>query len=355
MSGEKYINLMNQSIKGLFRDALSISLKNPLSAFYFLRFFLRQFKAISIRKYWDKNGVHVPPFMIMSITHRCNLNCKGCYAMNNHKTGSNEMSLDKIKKTVKEAKDLGVSIILLAGGEPLYRMDILDVAEDFPEIIFPLFTNGLMINDRLIQKMKRLKNLVPVLSLEGYKHETDERRGKGVYEHIFNIMKKMGKENIFFGVSITINKDNYSLTSDNTFIRELIQMGCRLFFFVEYVPVQEGTDDMILTEGQRNNINALMNKLRHQYPGLFLAFPGDEEAFGGCLSAGRGFIHVSPEGNLEPCPFAPYSDTNLENTTLKEGLKSSFLNKIRQNHSELNETKDGCALWQKREWVKSLL
>jgi len=72
-------------------------------------------------------------------------------------------------------------------------------------------------------------------------------------------------------------------------------------------------------------------------------------------SPGKGFIHINAEGDVEPCPFAPYSDTNLINSTLKEALQSDFLRKIRQSHEHLSETEGGCALWIKREWVKSVL
>ena len=88
---------------------------------------------------------------------------------------------------------------------------------------------------------------------------------------------------------------------------------------------------------------------------MFIAVPGDEEEIGGCISAGKGFVHVSADGNIEPCPFAPYSDTNLRDSSLKEALQSEFLRTIRQNHEQLMETEGGCALWVKREWVRSLL
>ncbi len=91
-------------------------------------------------------------------------------------------------------------------------------------------------------------------------------------------------------------------------------------------------------------IPELMTGLRRQYPALFIAFPGDEEAYGGCLAAGRGFIHINPEGNLEPCPFAPYTDTNLTNLPLREALNSQLLKTIRENHDQLTETRGGCAL-----------
>jgi len=79
------------------------------------------------------------------------------------------------------------------------------------------------------------------------------------------------------------------------------------------------------------------------------------EEMGGCLASGRGFVHISAEGNLEPCPFAPYSDTSLKDLTLKDALSSEFLRKIRENHQNLKETKGGCALWENRQWVASLL
>jgi MoaA/NifB/PqqE/SkfB family radical SAM enzyme len=95
------------------------------------------------------------------------------------------------------------------------------------------------------------------------------------------------------------------------------------------------------------------NSFRAKYPALFVALPWDEEEIGGCLSAGRGFVHISAEGNVEPCPFVPYSDINIKNISLKEALQSKMLRTIRENHAQLEET-HGCALWERREWVEHL-
>ena len=94
--------------------------------------------------------------------------------------------------------------------------------------------------------------------------------------------------------------------------------------------------------------------LNTTYPALFIGFPGDETAFGGCLAAGRGFIHVSPSGDLEACPAAPFSDTNLARVSLSEALKSPLLHRIRSNHHLLTETNGGCALWKNRQWIQAL-
>ena len=65
--------------------------------------------------------------------------------------------------------------------------------------------------------------------------------------------------------------------------------------------------------------------------------------------------YFNAEGDVEPCPFAPYSDMNLKNVSLKDALNSNFLKKIRENHAQLHETGGSCALWEKRDMVKSLL
>jgi MoaA/NifB/PqqE/SkfB family radical SAM enzyme len=91
------------------------------------------------------------------------------------------------------------------------------------------------------------------------------------------------------------------------------------------------------------------------FPALFIAVPGHEKSVGGCLAAGRGFIHITAEGNVEPCPFAPFSDANVVNMSLKRALGSDLLLTLRQHPEKLRVTPGGCCLWKQREWVQSLL
>ena len=354
-NGHDYVDLFNQNIRGFFKDALRISLGDPGLAYFLLQTIRRQNKAARVRQAWETRGVHVPPFVIASITKRCNLQCKGCYARALHHSPEAEMSADKLRSVIAEAEAMGISIIMIAGGEPLTRPEILDITRDFPGIIFPMFTNGLLIGDGTISRLKKQRNVVPVISLEGMGAHTDARRGPGVYEHILNRMDALNAQDVLFGTSLTVTRQNFACVTDKRFIDELIAAGCKLFFFVDYVPAQEGTDDLVLTDEQRKRESSLLTSYRAELPGLFVAFPGDEEIYGGCLAAGRGFVHISPEGRLEPCPFSPFSDASLKDLSLKEALQSRFLKTIRESDDHLGETNGGCALWAKREWVGSLL
>ena len=356
MKDNNFNNLMNKNIIELLKNALCLSLKNFSQAWFVLNTISSQKNAAKRRLKNEELGLHVPPFMIVSITSRCNLACKGCYAQARHKTENTEMSAPRLKGIIGEARELGISIVMLAGGEPLMRKnEILELGGNYPDMIFPLFTNGMLLNDELMDALKHRKNVIPVVSIEGYEEDTNRRRGIGVFECLKNAFKRMNTRGMFYGTSITMTRTNFDTVTDESFIKELVKGGCKLFFFVEYVPVREGTEDWVLTDSQKRSVPALMDTLRKRRSGIFIAFPGDEEAFGGCLAAGRGFVHISSEGNLEPCPFAPFSDTNLNEKSLKEALNSDFLRTIRENHNLLTEGKTGCALWENRDYVKTLI
>ena len=351
---EEFLDMFNEAVVRLFKSALRNSLKAPSQTIFLLKTLRRQKKAMSIRMVWEEKGLHVPTFMIFSVTGRCNLRCKGCYAHAQHRNKENELDKEKVREILLEARELGISIILIAGGEPLMRPELIDVMKEFPEIIFPVFTNGMLIDDAFIKKLRKIPNVIPILSIEGLETQTDARRGKGIYAKLIEKMKILNKNKIFFGTSLTVTSENYNLITSDDFVAQLVNNGCKLFFYVDYVPIKEGTEHLILSMEQATNISKIMIELRERHTSLFVAFPGDEEKMGGCLSSGRGFIHISPEGRIEPCPFAPYSDSNIKDVTLKQALQSEFLLEIRKNHNLLIETKGGCALWENREWVSSL-
>ncbi|MBN1390378.1 MAG: radical SAM protein [Candidatus Thermoplasmatota archaeon] len=314
-----------------------------------------QVSAAGRRKKLDDDGVHVPAFMIISVTRECNLNCRGCYARKLHSDVAAEMDDGLLRSVLEQCKELGVSIVLTAGGEPLLRPGLVGILKEFPEIIFPVFTNGLLLNESMIEEIRDARNIVPVLSMEGFEEETDLRRGDGVFRNLRRVIPALSSLGIFWGISVTVTSKNNEVVTGKGFVDELISNGCRLFFYVEYIPIEEETDHIAPTLEQRNDLIRLMSVFKADHPGLFITFPGDEERLGGCLSSGRGFVHVDPSGRLEPCPFAPYSDRNLRDVPLKEALGSELLANIRQNHDMLEGTRGGCTLWKNREWVKGLL
>ena len=345
--------ILNNSLRIFFKEALRTAVTNPSQAVFFVRTLNWQRSAAKIRKNWEEKGLHVPPILVFSVTSKCNLHCKGCYHQTLRQKPKSDISDERLKRAITEAKELGISFIVFGGGEPLMRPGLLEIPNEHPEIMFLLFTNGLLISDSVLKKMNKKKNVIPLLSLEGYQTDTDERRGKGVYEMLQKSIAKLKENGTFWGTSLTVTRRNFDEVTDEGFIKKLVDAGCRLFMLVEYTPVKEGTEDWVLTETQKLELVRRRDSFRKKHQAVFVALPWDEEDIGGCLSSGRGFIHISADGNVEPCPFIPYSDTNLNNVSLREALQSKMLKTIRENHWLLEEA-HGCALWQRRKWVESL-
>ena len=137
---------MTKGVERIVADAIKATLKDPKESAFMLKFASASKKASSKRKKAEENGEHIPPFLIASITSECNLHCAGCYSRCNHATVDEEpvsqMSDEDWLRVFDEAGELGVSFILLAGGEPMFRPDVIKAAGRKSDIMFPVFTNG---------------------------------------------------------------------------------------------------------------------------------------------------------------------------------------------------------------------
>ena len=350
-----YTDWFNEHFNIGLKQVLKFSLNYPRMAWFMAGKIVRFYFAGKRRQRWSDKGVQVPPMLIYSVTNRCNLDCAGCYAKLLHAPQKGEFNAEKFADVIQQADQLGVSYILVAGGEPFMRPELLKVTGSHPNIIFTPFTNGLLVNDTHIQDLKKQPHVVPIISFEGYEFETDKRRGAGVYENGLELVKRFQQEGIYFGVSITTTHGNFETVTNREFISRLADLGCKVFFFINYIPVEPDTDDMVMEQEQVNELNRIMETYRSEYQALFLAFPGSEIDFGGCLAAGKGFVHINAEGDVEPCPFSPYTDASLRDMPLVEALQSPLLRTIRDNDFRLDESNGICALWQNREWVASLV
>jgi len=350
---------LSNGVENIVKEIIKASFKNPKESIFITKYVLASKEARKIRQNQELNGLHIPPFLIASITSSCNLHCSGCYARANMSCGdhaaTNQLTGIEWRKIFQEASDLGIGFILLAGGEPFMRYDVIEAAADFKNIIFPIFTNGTMINERYLNLFDRNRNLVPVLSIEGDEHLTDTRRGEGVYLKLITAMDQMRNNGILYGVSITVTKENIHKVTEDSFITALSRRGCKVVFMVEYVPVNGITKELAPTNEEREYLDQMLIGLRMKYDDmLFISFPGDEKASGGCLAAGRGFFHINSNGGSEPCPFSPFSDTNVKETSIVVALKSPLFQKLSDNHMLMQEHEGGCVLFEQEEMVKRL-
>ena len=352
---------LTAGVERIVAQTLRATLKDPRESAFMLQFAAASKKAAKRRaRYESQEGLHVPPFLIASITSSCNLHCAGCYSRCNHATVDEppvaQLTGEEWKKVFAEADELGVSYVLLAGGEPMLRRDVIEAAGNIKNILFPIFTNGTYIDERYYALFAKCRNLIPVMSIEGGREETDARRGKGIYDKLTSNMDEFKRRGLLFGASVTVTTENATEVVSDAFIGNLYARGCKLVVFVEFVPVTEESARLAPTEKERTVLREGIARLRKQNEEMvYLSFPGDEKAVGGCVAAGRGFFHINSHGGAEPCPFSPYSDVNVRTGSLKAALRSPLFTALQTEGLLQDDHIGGCVLHEKRAQVEALL
>ena len=351
---------MTRGVERIVSDALRATHRNPRESAYMARFALASRKASKKRMKAEDAGEHIPPFLIASITSRCNLHCAGCYSRCNHATNDSEpvdqLTGEEWSEIFDEADDLGVSFILLAGGEPMLRYDVIEAASKRTDILFPIFTNGTFMSEKYFELFDRSRNLIPIMSIEGDREQTDKRRGEGVYDKLIGAMDEFKKRGLIFGSSVTVTTQNISKVTSESFLTGLSDRGCRAVIFVEFVPVTDDSVELAPGDEQRKYLKEKIDLLRKDHPEMvFISFPGDEKSSGGCVAAGRGFFHINSHGGAEPCPFSPYSDINVRDTSLREAMNSRLFRELRNGGYLLEDHPGGCTLYERRDEVEKIM
>ena len=360
MNLEEY---MSQGVRNIMAKAYRNVLTNPREA----RFAWHMQRVFSKsegtrRQAAARLGVDVPPFLIASIATQCNLSCSGCYArkngiaadINTHHRST--LTAGQWRDIMNDAAAAGINFCLVAGGEPLTRRDVLMELATVKNMIFPVFTNGTMLGPSYIKFLSERPNLVPVVSIEGDQTATDARRGQGVYRRAVAAMRDMKEAGLFYGASLTVTTENMEMLTSDGFVEQLRGLGCKIVFYVEYVPTDEESTHLALNEAESERFEAMLNRQRAKCDDMIvLSFPGDEKHMGGCLAAGRGFFHIAPDGDAEPCPFSPHSDVNVARDGFEAALRSPFFRRLREARLVGGPHTGGCSLYEHREEVTALL
>ena len=351
---------MTAGVERIVSDALRSTLKDPRESAFMLKFATATKRASHKRATAKKKGEHIPPFLIASITSGCNLHCAGCYSRCNDSTNDREperqLTAGEWLGVFEEADELGISFILLAGGEPLLRKDVIDAAGKVKNVLFPVFTNGTILGGTYLDVFDKNRNLIPVISIEGDRETTDARRGNGVYDRLIGVMNDLSGRGILFGASVTVTSANLEEVTSDAFISSLRNKGCKLILYVEYVPVTDDSTDLAPGDKEREMLKNSIAADRDKYEDIvFVSFPGDEKSSGGCIAAGRGFFHINSHGGAEPCPFSPYSDINVRDTSIREALRSKLFAALREGDYLKDDHAGGCVLYDKRHEVEQIL
>ncbi len=278
-----------------------------------------------VRTNREKYGCNIPFLILFDPTSSCNLKCKGCWSAEYDRKLN--LSMDEMRSIVAQGKQLGTHMYLMTGGEPLMRKkDILTLAEENQDCVFLAFTNGTLVDEEFAKRLKEVGNLILAISIEGNIDTTDARRGNGVYQRARNAMALLKEQKCLFGISVCYTRQNLDTVVSDEFLDDMIESGVRFGMYFHYMPVGTGADkEMLLTPSQREKIYHRIREMRTSKGGkpMFLMdFQNDGEFVGGCIAGGRNYFHINSAGDMEPCVFIHYSDSNIREKSILDALKS---------------------------------
>ncbi|MGN0521877.1 MAG: radical SAM protein [Eubacterium sp.] len=312
----------------------------------------------TLRKKRDIEKCNIPWVVLLDPTSACNLKCKGCWAAEyGHKSN---LSLDEMRKIVGESKALGTHFFMFTGGEPLIRKnDIITLARENSDCLFLAFTNATLVDDKFCEDMKKCGNFALALSIEGTEKSNDSRRGEGVYKKTLEAMQLLKKHKCLFGTSVCYTSQNYDAVTSDEFYDLMIENGARYAWFFHYMPVGGDADtDLLLSPEQREYVYRAIRAKRNSKTGkpLFTVdFQNDGEYVGGCIAGGRNYFHVNSEGDVEPCVFIHYSDSNIREKSILECLKSPLFHEYYKGQPFNNNMLRPCPMLENPQALRNIV
>ncbi len=269
--------------------------------------------ALSVEKFKHraKRGVYFPPFLHFSITNACNLRCQGCWVDVN--APEERLDFETLDEAIREAKRHGNSIFGLLGGEPFMHPELFRLIQAHPDAYFQVFTNGQFITDKVAGELRRLGNVTPLVSIEGLEKTSDERRGKReVLSKTLRGLKACVQAGLFTGVATSLCQTNIDELLTEDWLRRLIAEGAHYVWYYAYRPAgSHPNHELALRPEQLARVRRFIVEMRCRAPLLILETYYDHQGFSLCPMATGLSHHISPRGEVEPCPVIQFACENI--------------------------------------------
>ena len=312
-------NNMYQLIMSIFKDIDKEVMKATLENFFFNANIVGWPKQEESRK---KYGCNIPWAILLDPTSACNLHCTGCWAA---EYGNKlNLTIEDIDSVIMQGKELGIYMYIYTGGEPLVRKkDLITLCRKHHDCQFLSFTNATLIDEEFANEMLRVKNFIPAISVEGFESATDGRRGNGTYRKVVKAMELLKEKRLPFGISCCYTSQNLDSISSFEFVDQMIKWGAKFVWYFHYMPVgNDAVPELLPNPEQREFMYHRIREIRRIKPIFAMDFQNDGEYVGGCIAGGRRYLQINANGDVDPCVFVHYSDSNIREKSLLECLQS---------------------------------
>ncbi len=282
--------------------------------------------------------------VLFEVTRSCNLNCKHSYASAPQKKQgiiSKNLTLEQIKQVFKKIEPHHIKNLALTGGEPFLRNDLFEIVDQagmngFESII--INTNGVLLNEgSTLEHVKDRTDLITsiMISLDGATRSThDFIRGSGQFDNLMVIFEKISKENIPFGLNVTLGNWNFHEIEKFFAIHE--KYNASYINFGIFFPLGNGAsikDEVLNPKDYSKLIKITSEKKKTGINVDLCSVPYsrivNDDISGYCCNIFTDFITITSEGNVIPCLFYEINCGNLLSMDLNEILENPMAKTLR--------------------------
>ena len=331
--------------------------ERPASARAIVRFIGTWVGDMYRRTDMQQAGAVTPITIVIEPTDRCNLHCPGCYAKSS--CDGSDLPYDRMVQIVEEAIGMGATLITISGGEPFLRerldRTLTRLGARFRDRGFLIYTNGTLIDEDIAKRVGKVGNLFPAISVEGFEHQTDARRGRGTYRQNRQVRRLLARHGVMAGFSATVTRKNADSICADAFIDLRIEEGDLFGWFFLLQPIgRSPRPDLMVTAEQRAMLRETIYRWRDERRPIFLGdFWNDGPLVGGCIAGGHYYLHIYANGDISPCVFSPVACGNVfdiiegrsEYASLSEFMqRHPVFRAFRQEQARITDRKRPCLL-----------
>jgi MoaA/NifB/PqqE/SkfB family radical SAM enzyme len=301
-----------------------------------------------------RRGEYFPPFLFISVISGCQLRCQGCWV--DVEAPSKRLSLEDLNRIVNDAKRHGNAYFGIMGGEPFLHPQLLELFAAHPDAYFQVFTNGQLISEEVALRLRRLGNVTPLISVEGNESISDERRGRAqVFSKTLAGLENCRRHKLLIGVASSICQSNIKDLLSEAWLRRLIELGVHYAWFHTYRPIgPHPTPELALSPEQVLEVRRFIVTMRAKLPIAIVEPYWDDRGEALCPMATGVSHHISPYGDIEPCPIIQFArETIHDRASLFDTMTSSAF--LRDFRTTAAQTTRGCIVLERPDLVRELV
>lgn len=311
-------------------------------------------RSVQLYKKRLKRGEHFPPFLFISVISGCQLRCQGCWV--DMEAPSKHISLEEMNRLIGDAKRHGNSYFGILGGEPFLHPQLLDIFGAHPDCYFQVFTNGQLITDEVARELRRLGNVTPLVSIEGTATVSDERRGRlDVFNKTLAGLENCRRNRLITGVATSVCQSNIDDLVAESWLRQLIDLGVHYAWFHTYRVVgPKPMPGLALTPEQVLRVRRFVVEMRSKMPIAIVDAYWDDKGEALCPMATGVSHHISPYGDIEPCPIIQFATETIRDQPSVYDImnESAFLKDFRETAATATR---GCIVLERPDLVQRLV